>query len=343
MRILIIGGTGNIFSTATTKALAEQGNEVVLYNRGHRIVEGVKQIKGDRKDYALFERQMAEEKHFDCVVDMIGFVPEDAKSVVRAFKGKTAQYIFCSTGDVYTKPAIRYPITENAERNPSPSIVYPYTYATNKLACERIFEKADANGDFAATIIRPACTYNESYPPVALFGTPLNLLRRIRLGKPVIMVGNGTHFFLCSHRDDVGKAFAAAAGNTKTFGKSYNVTGDEIMTWNEYYQIIAKAMNSSPLELVHIPTDILCRISPKSVDWLKYISFHNLYDNSAAKQDLGYTYTVPWEEGIRRMIAYQDARGAIDSCPDNPFYDAIVDKWKQFGEKLVEELSPMDE
>ena len=343
MRILIIGGTGNIFSTGTTRALVQQGHEVVLYNRRHSIVEGIKQITGNRKDHDLFERQMAEEKYFDCVIDMICFVPDDAKSIVRAFKGKTGQYIFCSTGDVYTKPAKHYPVSEDAERNPSPSILYPFTYATNKLACERIFEEANANGDFAVTIIRPACTYNESYPPVALFGTPMNLLRRIRLGRPVIVLGNGTHFFVCSHRDDVGKAFVVAAGNAKTFGKSYNVTGDEIITWNEYYQIIAKAMNSPPIELVHIPTDILCRISPKSADWLKYISFHNLYDNSEAKRDLAYKYTISWEDGVRQMISYQDTYGNIESCPDYPLYDKIIGRWKQLGDALAEELSVMDE
>lgn len=342
MKILIIGGTGNIFSTATTRSLADQGNEVVLYNRGRIIMEGIRHIKGNRKDHVLFERQMAEEKYFDCVIDMICFAPEDAMSIVRAFKGKIGQYIFCSTTDVYTKPSKHYPVKENEERNPSPSITYTYSYAHNKVLCEKIFEEAGERGDFAVTILRPGGTYNESIQPVPMFGTAMNLLKRIRRSKSVIILGNGNHFFVCSHRDDVGKVFAAAVGNVKTFGKSYNVSGDETMTWKEYYQTIARVMRVD-LKPVYIPTDILCRISPKSAVWCEYISFNNLYDNNAAKKDLGYKYTVTWEEGLRQMIAYQDARGNIDRYPDYPFHDMIIDRWEKMSEVLAGELSPIDE
>ncbi|MEZ4675771.1 MAG: hypothetical protein R2932_16215 [Caldilineaceae bacterium] len=124
MRILIIGGTG-IISTGITRLLLERGDEVVLYNRGQRPsqVEGnYTTITGDRKDFARFEGQMQEAGTFDCVIDMVCYLPEEAASAVRAFKGRTAHYIFCSTVDVYTKPAAAYPITEAAERQPSPAV-----------------------------------------------------------------------------------------------------------------------------------------------------------------------------------------------------------------------------
>ena len=80
MKILIIGGTGNI-STAITRTLVERGDDVTLYNRGRsrsQIPEGYKTIIGDRTDYAAFEAQMADAGRFDCVIDMICYKPEEA-------------------------------------------------------------------------------------------------------------------------------------------------------------------------------------------------------------------------------------------------------------------------
>jgi len=54
MRVLFIGGTGNI-SIAATRLLAEQGIDLTLVNRGQREValpQGVRQVKADIRDRA---------------------------------------------------------------------------------------------------------------------------------------------------------------------------------------------------------------------------------------------------------------------------------------------------
>lgn len=110
-RILIVGGTGTI-STGITRLLAERGDDVVLYNRGQHVSKiegGFTTMLGDRTDLATFEDQMHEAGTFDCVIDMVCFQPDEAESALRAFAGRTGQYIFCSTVDVYTKPAAAYP------------------------------------------------------------------------------------------------------------------------------------------------------------------------------------------------------------------------------------------
>ena len=159
MRILIIGGTG-IISTGISRLLIERGDDVVLYNRGLRtsLVEGkYTTITGDRKEFTNFENQMNEAGTFDCVIDMVCYRPEEAESAVRAFKGRTGQYIFCSTVDVYTKPAVAYPITEAAERLPSKKFMYGY----NKARCEELLFAAHERGDLVVTSIRPGHTYGE--------------------------------------------------------------------------------------------------------------------------------------------------------------------------------------
>lgn len=338
MKALIIGGTGNI-STAITRILVERGDDVTLYNRGKtgaQISGNYKNITGDRTKYDAFEAQMAEAGTFDCVIDMICYKPEDAQSVVRAFRGRAGHVIFCSTVDVYTKPARRYPITENEERRPSSS----FPYAFNKALCENILMEAHQRGDFPLTMIRPAQTYNDTSCPIPLLGPGTTLLSRIRNGKPVIVLGNGNSLWVACHRDDVAPAFVAAAGNSKTFGKGYNVAGEEWMTWETYYQTVAQVMNVSPVTFAYIPTNILGRIAPKAAEWC-VVNFHynNIFDNTAAKTDLGFCYTIPWEEGVRRMVAWHDERGNINNSPEYPIYDKIVTAWRRSGDDIVNELA----
>jgi nucleoside-diphosphate-sugar epimerase len=338
MRVLIIGGTGNI-STAITRLLIQRGDEVVLYNRGNSSIEGARVIVGDRTKYGAFEAEMKKEGYFDCVIDMIGYNEEDEESAMRAFKGNIGQFIFCSTVDVFRKPAARYPIREGDEKGADPAFYYAY----NKVLCEEVLEKAQHRGDFPVTIIRPAATYNDTWSPISLLGPGTTLLKRIREGKPVIVLGDGTSFWVSSHRDDVAKAFAAAAGNVDTYGKAYNVTGDEFITWEEYYNTAARVMKAPPIKFVHISTDLLCTIAPKSAEWCGLnFKFNNIFDNSLAKKELGYKYNVTWEEGVRRMVEYHDRLGEIDSAPEYPFYDAIIEEYYDMSEHIASILSPLD-
>ncbi|RKU18124.1 epimerase [Candidatus Poribacteria bacterium] len=335
MRVLIIGGTG-LISTAITRALIARGDTVTLYNRGQTeadIPEGYATITGNRKDYTAFEAQMGVVGNFDVVIDMIGFVPADIESAIRAFRDNIGQFIFCSTVDVYTKPAGYYPIREDAEREPMPS--FPYAY--NKAKCEHLLGKAHERGDFPVTIIRPAHTYGEGRGLIHSFGLGgAYYFHRIRLGKPIITHGDGSSLWAACHRDDVGQAFAEAVGNKKTFGKGYHTASDEPMTWNQYHQTVAQAMNAPEPELLHIPTDLLFEIAPKAAEWCREnFQYNNIFDNAAAKADLNFRYTIPFVEGVRRIIAWLDARGRIHDKDEPEIYNEIIKRWRHLSTKAI--------
>src|ERR1051326_3518535 len=105
MRVVVIGGTGNI-SREIVRALVERGDEVTVYNRGrHRDPqpEGVTVVHGDRRDREAFEAAMRA-LSVDAVIDMISYSPDDAASAVRAFSGRVAHFIHCSTVMTYGPP-----------------------------------------------------------------------------------------------------------------------------------------------------------------------------------------------------------------------------------------------
>lgn len=324
MKILIIGGTG-LISVSITEYLLDRGEDVTLFNRGKSSLPldpRAKVIHGDRTDYPAFEAQMRKSALFDVVMDMVGYLPEDGPSVIRAFGGRVGHFIFCSTVDVYHKPAFRYPYTEGE----------PYgglnAYSSNKVILEKTLREAESKGAFPLTIIRPAYTYGESRGPVHPAGGSTMFLDRIIKGKPVIIHGDGSSFWVACHRDDVARTFVAAAGQPRTFGRSYHVTGEEWMTWDIYTQRIAEAVDAPEPEIVHIPTDALMKIDPKRYAVVgENFQFNNIFDNTAAKTDLDFRYTIPWKEGVRRMVAWLEANHRLENSDLDSYEDRLIERW----------------
>ncbi len=338
MRTLIIGGTG-LISTAITRLMLARGDDVTLYNRGVTqadIPVGAQAIVGDRKDYAAFERQIQDAGHYDCVIDMVCFHPDEAASLARATAGHTRHLIFCSTVDVYTKPAPGYPIREDAPRQPDPKFQYAY----DKAICENTLLEAEARGDFPLTIIRPAYTYGEGRGLLHTFGGSTTVLDRIRKGLPVIVHGDGQALWGSCHRDDVAPTFVNAAANPAAYGRQYHVTGEEWLTWNQHIAGIAEAMGVPTPELIHIPTDLLAQALPEQAHWTDInFQYDNIFDNAAAHADLGFRYTIPWVEGARRVIAWLDAHDGFEPYQSAPWMDRLIAAWRRASADVVNELA----
>ena len=127
---------------------------------------------------------------------------------------------------------------------------------------------------------------------------------------------------------------------------SYHVTGEEWMTWNRYYQGMAQAMGAPDPVLVRVPTDLLAKALPQQAHWcLVNFQFNNIFDNAAARADLGFRYTVPWIEGARRTIGWLDAHGAIEDCDsDAPrLVERVIQAWERSGVGMIEDLADLRE
>ena len=139
--------------------------------------------------------------------------------------------------------------------------------------------------------------------------------------------------------DDVGRGFVGAACNPKAYGKSYNVTGEEWMTWNRYHEGVAEAMNAPKPKLVHIPTDLLGKIAPKASGIsVEIFQFPSIFDNSAAIRDLGFKQEISWVEGVRRTVAFLDERGRIENSDNDPLDDRIIAAWEKLSAGMQSEL-----
>ena len=333
MQVLIIGGTG-LISTGITRTLIAGGHDVACFTRGQRDVslpDAVSFHEGDRNESEDLERTV-ERVDPDVVIDMVCFDPEQASAAVECCAGRIDQYVFCSTVDVYHRPVARAPITEAAPRSPPVS-----DYGAGKAAAEDVF--MDAHGDaFATTIIRPWSTYGEGGTINHTFGNDTYYLDRIRQGKPIVVHGDGTSMWAACHRDDVAVAFANAVGNPAAYGEAYHVTSEEHMTWNQYHRTVARAIDAPAPTFVHIPTTLLRAIAPERTGMLEaHFQYSTVFDNAKARRDLGFQYTIPLEEGVRRTVAHLERTAGIDDW-DSTNDDHIIAAWQEATDVFVDQF-----
>ncbi len=324
MKILIIGGTGQI-SRHISRFLLEAGVELTLFHRGKTLLptlSGCSVVFGDRDDFSSFERQMAEAGQFDCVIDMVCFTPEQAESLVRAFAGRIGQLIFCSSAAVYQRPASRYPVTESEPLIPTSE------YGRNKARCEQILMAAHERNAFNLTILRPANTYGPGGDLIYTLGWGNGFLDRIRKRKALVSPGDGSALRAHCHAEDVARAFVSAAGSSRTFGKAYHVTGEDWLTWDRYFELIAGALGMPLPRLVHIPCDMLYAMAPdRLADVIENYRFNNIFDNQSARRDLDFRQTIPFSNGVAETIAWLEENRRIQDSDLEALEDAIVAAW----------------
>ena len=105
MKVLFIGGTGNLSHDCTLRALA-MGMEVWHLNRGSNATEtppGVVTLRADIRDEAAASRAIGGER-FDAVVDFVAYTLGHIEEDIRLFRGRTRQFVFISSASVYEKP-----------------------------------------------------------------------------------------------------------------------------------------------------------------------------------------------------------------------------------------------
>ncbi len=323
MHVLVIGGTG-LISTGITRQLVDAGRDVTCVTRGETdadVPESVSFVEADRNDRDQLAAAV-EDLDVDVVVDMVCYGPDQARDAVSVFANDVEQYVFCSTVDVYHRPLDRNPVTEDASREPAVS-----DYGREKAAAEDVF--FDAHGDaFETTIVRPWSTYGEGGTLLHTLGTGSYYVDRIRRGKPIVVHGDGTSLWGPCHRDDVASAFVGAVGNPRAYGEAYHVTSEEVVTWNQYHQRVAAALDAPEPELVHVPTDDLVAAVPERTEMLEaHCQYSTVFDNAKAKRDLDFEYTIPFEEGVQRTVAALDEHDAVDAW-DSENDDALVRAWR---------------
>jgi nucleoside-diphosphate-sugar epimerase len=328
MRALIIGGTG-LISSGIVEHLQARGASITLFNRGQRdsaLTAGLPVIVGDRNDAAQFEQRLARER-FDVVVDMICFTPAQAEATVRAFSGRVEQLIFCSTVCTYgfdVPPRVL--VEETFPQRPT------LQYGRDKLACEQRFRRAQAEGAFKTTIIRPSNTYGPGASLIDQMEFDSCVWDRVEQGLPVLCAEGGLGLWQSTHRRDVGRLFAYAAGNPRTYGEDFNATRDHVFTWRDYYREAAQALGTRA-QLVMAPAGWVIAQNPERFGFLSDISrYHGAYSSEKAKRAVAeFRCEIDFVAGAAETLADMKRRGAWRRSEEDAEYAALVQRALELG------------
>jgi nucleoside-diphosphate-sugar epimerase len=332
MKILFIGGTGIISSACSNLALA-RGHELFLLNRSVStklpVPQGATVLQADVHTEEARLAQLLAGHHFDAVVDYIAFTVDDIERDLRLFRGKTDQFVFISSASAYQKPVRNYIVTE---RTP---LENPYwEYSRNKIACEDRLMFAYLEEGFPVTIVRPSHTYGPTQIPfgVSSWLHPWTVIDRMKRGQKVIVPGDGTSLWVLTWNADFAKGLVGLLGNEKAIGEVFQITSDEVLTWNQIYLEVYQALGLAP-NLIHIASDLIAVYHPPALGSLVGDKSNSVvFDNSKIKRFVhDFSCEVNWAQGLRRSVAWFEAHSEFQTIDHemNSIWDQIISFYTQ--------------
>jgi nucleoside-diphosphate-sugar epimerase len=305
MEILIIGGTRNVGHFLTLELL-KQGHRVTVFNRGKtqdELPADVHRIRGDRSDPSSLSEGLAGTS-FDVVVDMALYNAADAQVITRLLDGRTGQYLFLSSGQVYlVREESARPFPETASEKPFlPSPLHgtrdheEWLYGVNKAEAEGALMNAWQNQRFPVTILRLPMVNSERDHFHRIYG----YLLRMRDGGPILIPAGDhlrlRHVYAADVLQAIMRVIQTGVGN----GRVYNISQDETVTIDDFLVLLAetaghtlraKRIDRPVLESLQLLPDC----SPFSDPWMSEL------DNQKSKQELGMQYT-PLPVYLAKMV-----------------------------------------
>jgi nucleoside-diphosphate-sugar epimerase len=328
MRVLVIGGTGNI-SREIVRALLERGHEVTVFNRGrHRDPQpdGVQVVHGDRKERDAFETSMRRQE-IDAAIDMISYSPDDAASAVRAFDGRVRHFIHCSTVMTYGPP-VPQPICEESSplgaRTP---------YGQGKIAADALLLKAHQESGFPVTIIKPSYTFGPGIPLHRMIGDDGNWIDRMRKRKPILSAEGQLLFQFLPSRD-AGELFALTLGREKMLGEIYNMIHPQAISWDDWHRAAAAAVGVE-VEIVNAPQALLAQIDDRYKGIDSNFGHQQVFSGEKLRQAVPeWQPSTPLVDWMAANIAWMDRYNLVSNSDEDRLEDRIIAELRALPERV---------
>jgi nucleoside-diphosphate-sugar epimerase len=331
MKILFIGGTG-LISSACSELAIQRGHDLTLLNRSastkYPVPVGATVLQADiHADEAGLSALLATQR-FDVVVDWIAFTVDDIERDLRLFRGRTDHFVFISSASAYQKPPQHYMITEETPlENPF------WQYSRDKIACENRLMQAYREDGFPVTIIRPSLTYGPSQIALCVnsWQHPWTVIERMKRGQKIIVPGDGTSLWVMTWHEDFAVGLLGLFGNPKAIGEAFQITSDEVLSWNQIYLEVYKALGLEP-NIVHVASELIAAYDEHAVGSLIGDKVNSVaFDNSKIKRFVPeYDCRVKWAEGCRRTLAWFESHPEFQTVDEdsNQLWDTILSAYE---------------
>lgn len=308
-RILVIGGAGLIGSHVVDKLTKSTAGEIVIYDNFQRgrmenLSDALRDPRvkisrhgGDILHTDVLERAM---DGVDGVFHLAALwllhcheYPRSAFDVnIRgtfnvieaAIRKGVKRVVYSSSASVYGD-ALELPMTED----------HPYNnntfYGATKIAGEHLFKALghryglDWVGLRYMNVYGPRQDYRGAYIAVMMM-----MLDRIDRGEPPVVFGDGSQQYDFIDVEDVARANVLAM-SVEASGKNYNVGRGIGTSVKELAELLLR-LTGSPLSVEYKPAG-------------QTFVTNRIGSTEAARRDLGFTWSVDLEEGMRRLIEWR--------------------------------------
>lgn len=318
MKVVIVGGTGNI-SEEIAKLLLREGHEVTCFNRGQRPpIAGTRSLVGDRADAAKYEALM-QRGRFDAAIDMICFTAEQARSSVRAFRG-VRHFVQCSTVCTY---GVDYDVVPVPESHPLRANT---PYGRHKVEADEVYLAAHRDEGFPVTIVKPSTTYGPQLGLLRQLAWEFSWIDRLREGRPLLLSDRGQMRLQFLHVRDAAEGFVGILENKACIGQTYNLVNPEPIAWVDHHRLAREVLGSSS-ELLGLPFPEIQKLrAPRFTICRDIFGFDAVYDGRRLIQDVPrFRPQVSLRQGMEELIE-SNYSPAKSSRLSNTWEDRLIAK-----------------
>lgn len=244
MKLFISGGTGFV-GGHLVRELLQRGHELrLLTHQRRQAVEGVEQIKGDVSRPETFEEAV---RGCEAVINLVGIIREFPS------KGVTFRKLHVQATDnmllTARKGGVRRYLQMSALGTRPDAVA---EYHRSKWQAEELVRASGLEW----TIFRPSLIFG----PKDAF---VNMLAdQLRLAPVMPVIGSGSYRLQPIHADDVARCFALALEKPDTVGQSYELCGNDRMSYEELLDTIAVTIGRSKPFKPHAPLGLMKMIIP---------------------------------------------------------------------------------
>ena len=317
MRVLVTGGSGFIGSHVVDK-LRDAGHTPVIYDRvasPHHAAGAVETVLGELDDLARLQAAMrgcGAVMHLAASADVnvVATEPLDAEAcnargtvtvLEAARRAEVGRVVYASTIWVYTG--------ESGERvdEDTPLGMPNHLYTASKLAGEMYCQSYHELYGLETTTLRFGIPYGPRARPAAVVPA---FVERALAGEPMTVAGGGLQSRRFVYVEDLADGCVLALA-PQAANRTYNLVGGESTTIIEIAHLVQELV--APVEIADV--------GARTAD---YVGVEVCGDRAA--QDLGWTATTPFRDGVASYVAWrraQDEPAPVPAPVATPAVEAV--------------------
>jgi nucleoside-diphosphate-sugar epimerase len=297
LRVFVTGGTGFVGSGVVNK-LIEHGHDIVLLVRSQRSIKHPASCNS-RPDFVIGSIQdiVALKKGIsgcDAVIHLVGIIREVGTNTFRSVHYEGTRNVVEAAKSVGIKRFIHM----------SAEGTKPFAqsnYHKTKFLAEEYVKSSGLN----YTIFRPSILFGPG-------DKNFNVLADLIIKAPFIpIIGNGNYKWQPVSVKNVAELFVLALENRKAEGKTYEVRGPDVFTFNQILDILMEVLGIKKPKghipvvvarpIIHILDKLLSSL-PITSDQLKMLldNYDHPVDNLLRDFDID---LIPFEKGLREYIS----------------------------------------